>query len=246
MLQGKTAIVTGGTRGIGLAIVRTFLKNGANVALFGSRGETVGKALKELKEENPNWPVIGMAPGIAKYDEMKAAVDEVVAKFGALDIMVNNAGISAREPLCDYTPESFQHIMDLNVTAVFNGCKAAETVMKGRGGSIINTSSMVSLYGQPSGVGYPTSKFAVNGMTRSLARELGREGIRVNAIAPGVTRTDMVAALPPELVQRISAPIPLGRVGEPEEVANVFLFLASDLASYVTGAIISVDGAAQT
>ena len=224
MLQGKTAIVTGGTRGIGLAIVRTFLKNGANVALFGSRSETVGKALKELKEENPNWPVIGMAP----------------------DIMVNNAGISAREPLCDYTPESFQHIMDLNVTAVFNGCKAAETVMKGRGGSIINTSSMVSLYGQPSGVGYPTSKFAVNGMTRSLARELGREGIRVNAIAPGVTRTDMVAALPPELVQRISAPIPLGRVGEPEEVANVFLFLASDLASYVTGAIISVDGAAQT
>lgn len=159
MLQGKTAIVTGGTRGIGLAIVRTFLKNGANVALFGSRSETVGKALKELKEENPNWPVIGMAPDIAKYDEMKAAVDEVVAKFGALDIMVNNAGISAREPLCDYTPESFQHIMDLNVTAVFNGCKAAETVMKGRGGSIINTSSMVSLYGQPSGVGYPTSKF---------------------------------------------------------------------------------------
>ena len=245
MLQGKTAIVTGGTRGIGLAIVRTFLKNGANVALFGSRSETVGKALKDLKEENPNWPVIGMAPDIAKYDEMKAAVDEVVAKFGALDIMVNNAGISAREPLCDYTPESFQHIMDLNVTAVFNGCKAAETVMKGRGGSI-NTSSMVSLYGQPSGVGYPTSKFAVNGMTRSLARELGREGIRVNAIAPGVTRTDMVAALPPELVQRISAPIPLGRMGEPEEVANVFLFLASDLASYVTGAIISVDGAAQT
>lgn len=246
MLQGKTAIVTGGTRGIGLAIVRTFLKNGANVALFGSRSETVSKALKELKEENPNWPVIGMAPDIAKYDEMKAAVDEVVAKFGALDIMVNNAGISAREPLCDYTPESFQHIMDLNVTAVFNGCKAAETVMKGRGGSIINTSSMVSLYGQPSGVGYPTSKFAVNGMTKSLARELGREGIRVNAVAPGVTRTDMVAALPPELVQRISAPIPLGRVGEPEEVANVFLFLASDLASYVTGAIISVDGAAQT
>ena len=118
--------------------------------------------------------------------------------------------------------------------------------MKGRGGSIINTSSMVSLYGQPSGVGYPTSKFAVNGMTRSLARELGREGIRVNAIAPGVTRTDMVAALPPELMQRISAPIPLGRVGVPKEVANVFLFLASDLASYVTGAIISVDGAAQT
>ncbi len=247
MLQGKTAIVTGGTRGIGLAIVRTFLKNGAKVALFGSRMETVNKALDELKVENPDWSVLGMAPNLAKYDELRAAVDQVAAAWGKVDILVNNAGISAREPLSEYTPEAFQKIMDLNVTAVFNGCKAVEPLMKAQGsGSIINTSSMVSLYGQPSGVGYPTSKFAVNGMTRSLARELGRAGIRVNAVAPGVTRTDMVAALPPELVQRISAPIPLGRVGEPEEVANVFLFLASDMASYVTGAVISVDGAAQT
>ncbi len=247
MLQGKTAIVTGGTRGIGLAVVRTFLKNGANVALFGSRPETVEKALAELKEENAAWPVIGLSPDLTDYTAMKAAVDDVVKQFGRLDILVNNAGISAREPLSDYTPEAFQNIMNLNVTAVFNGCKAAEAVMKEQGGGcIINTSSMVSLYGQPSGVGYPTSKFAVNGLTRSLARELGREGIRVNAVAPGVTRTDMVAALPPELVARISAPIPLGRVGEPEEVANVFLFLASDMASYVTGAVISVDGAAQT
>lgn len=247
MLQGKTAIVTGGTRGIGLAIVRTFLKNGAKVALFGSRMETVNTALDELKVENPDWSVLGMAPNLAKYDELRAAVDQVAAAWGKVDILVNNAGISAREPLSEYTPEAFQKIMDLNVTAVFNGCKAVEPLMKAQGsGSIINTSSMVSLYGQPSGVGYPTSKFAVNGMTRSLARELGRAGIRVNAVAPGVTRTDMVAALPPELVQRISAPIPLGRVGEPEEVANVFLFLASDMASYVTGAVISVDGAAQT
>ena len=137
--------------------------------------------------------------------------------------------------------------MDLNVTAVFNGCKAVEPLMRKAGhGCVINTSSMVSLYGQPSGVGYPASKFAVNGLTKSLARELGPAGIRVNAVAPGVTRTDMVAALPEELVARISAPIPLRRIGEPEEIANVFLFLASDLASYVTGAVISVDGAAQT
>ena len=137
--------------------------------------------------------------------------------------------------------------MDLNVTAVFNGCRAAAIRMKAHGGgSIINTSSMVSLYGQPSGVGYPTSKFAVNGMTRSLARELGRDNIRVNAVAPGVTRTDMVANLPEEIVRRVCAPIPLGRMAEPEEVANVFLFLASDMASYVTGEILSVDGAVQT
>ena len=247
MLQGKVAIVTGGTRGIGLAIVRTYLQNGAKVALFGSREETVNKALDELKAENAGWEVIGMAPDLTDYAAVKAAVDDVAHHFGKVDILVNNAGISAREPLEAYEPESFKRIMDLKVTALFNGCKAVEPIMKAQGGGcIINTSSMVSLYGQPSGVGYPTSKFAVNGMTKSLARELGRVGIRVNAVAPGVTRTDMVAALPPEMVARISAPIPLGRIGEPEEVANVFLFLASDLASYVTGAVISVDGAAQT
>lgn len=247
MLQGKTAIVTGGTRGIGLAIVRTFLQNGAAVALFGSRKETVDKALAALKSENAAWRVMGLAPDLTDFDTVRQAVETVREAFGTVDIMVNNAGISAREPLAEYRPEDFKKIMDLNVTAVFNGCKAVEPIMRAAGhGCIINTSSMVSLYGQPAGVGYPASKFAVNGLTKSLARELGPAGIRVNAVAPGVTRTDMVAALPKEMVERISAPIPLRRIGEPQEVANVFLFLASDLASYVTGAVVSVDGAAQT
>ena len=247
LLQGKKAIVTGGTRGIGFAVVQSFLKNGASVALFGSRQETVDKALAALKAENPDWEVIGMAPDLTDYAAVDAAFAEVEKTFGRIDILVNNAGISAREPLYDYTPEAFEKIMRLNVSAVFNGCRAAAPRMKAQGGgSIINTSSMVSLYGQPSGVGYPTSKFAVNGMTRSLARELGRDNIRVNAVAPGVTRTDMVANLPQEIVQRVCAPIPLGRMGEPEEVANAFLFLASDLASYITGEILQVDGAAQT
>ena len=114
------------------------------------------------------------------------------------------------------------------------------------GGVIINTSSMVSVYGQPAGCAYPTSKFAVNGLTRSLARELAKDHIRVNAVAPGVTKTEMVAALPKELVDRISAGIPLGRVGEPLDIANAYLYLASDLASYVTGDILHVDGAAMT
>ena len=247
LLQGKKAIVTGGTRGIGFAVVQAFLRNGASVALFGSRQETVDKALAALKTENPDWEVIGMAPDLTDYAAVDAAFAEVEKAFGRIDILVNNAGISAREPLYDYTPEAFEKIMRLNVSAVFNGCRAAAPRMKAQGGgSIINTSSMVSLYGQPSGVGYPTSKFAVNGMTRSLARELGRDNIRVNAVAPGVTRTDMVANLPQEIVQRVCAPIPLGRMGEPEEVANAFLFLASDLASYITGEILQVDGAAQT
>ena len=247
LLQGKKAIVTGGTRGIGFAVVQSFLKNGASVALFGSRQETVDKALAALKAENPDWEVIGMAPDLTDYAAVDAAFAEVEKAFGRIDILVNNAGISAREPLYDYTPEAFEKIMRLNVSAVFNGCRVAAPRMKAQGGgSIINTSSMVSLYGQPSGVGYPTSKFAVNGMTRSLARELGRDNIRVNAVAPGVTRTDMVANLPQEIVQRVCAPIPLGRMGEPEEVANAFLFLASDMASYITGEILQVDGAAQT
>lgn len=247
LLQGKKAIVTGGTRGIGFAVVQTFLRNGASVALFGSRQETVDKALAALKAENPDWEVIGMAPDLTDYAAVDAAFAEVEKAFGRIDILVNNAGISAREPLYDYPPEAFEKMMRLNVSAVFNGCRAVAPRMKAQGGgSIINTSSMVSLYGQPSGVGYPTSKFAVNGMTRSLARELGRDNIRVNAVAPGVTRTDMVANLPQEIVQRVCAPIPLGRMGEPEEVANAFLFLASDLASYITGEILQVDGAAQT
>ncbi len=246
LLEGKRAIVTGGTRGIGLAIVETFLKNGASVALFGSRQETVDKALNKLKGENPDWKVIGLAPDLSDYASVEAAIEQVNQAFGGIDILVNNAGISAREPLYQYDPEAFRKIMDLNVTAVFNGCRAVAPIMKALGGgAIINTSSMVSLYGQPSGVGYPASKFAVNGLTKSLARELGRDNIRVNAVAPGVTRTDMVANLPEDMVKRVCAPIPMGRMGEPQEVANAFLFLASDLASYITGEILSVDGAAQ-
>ncbi len=247
LLKGKVAMVTGGTRGIGLAIVKKFLENGASVALCGSRQETVDKALEQLKAENPDCAVIGLCPDLGSPAEVEKAVADTKAAFGSFDILVNNAGISARESLYDYKPEDFAKIMNLNVTAVFNCAQAAAKVMKEQGGgSIINTSSMVSLYGQPSGVGYPASKFAVNGLTKSLARELGKDNIRVNAVAPGVTRTDMVAALPEAMIKPLIATIPLGRVGEPEDVANAFLFLASDLASYVTGEILSVDGAARS
>lgn len=246
MLEGKVAVVTGGTRGIGLAIVKAFLEEGASVALFGSRQETVDKALTELKAQNADAPVIGLAPDLGNYAEIEKAMQEVKAKFGKIDILANNAGVSAREPIYDYDPAAFDKVINLNVNSVFYCTKAVAPIMKEQGGgSVINTSSMVSLYGQPSGCSYPASKFAVNGLTKSLARELGKDNIRVNAVLPGVTRTDMVAALPEAMVARIAATIPLGRVGEPEEVANAFVFLASDKASYITGALLSVDGATE-
>lgn len=246
LLQDQIAVVTGGTRGIGLAIVRKFLEQGATVILFGSRPETANQAVAELKSEHPEYKVSGMAPAISSCAAMQEAMQKIVEEFGRIDILVNNAGISARESLYEYDEKAFDQIMDLNVKAIFACSKAAAPYMKEQGkGCIINTSSMVSIYGQAAGCGYPTSKFAVNGLTKSLARELGKDGIRVNAVAPGVTKTDMLAALPEEMIARVSAGIPLGRPGEAEEVANVFLFLASELASYVTGAVVSVDGATQ-
>lgn len=244
MLKGKIALVTGGTRGIGYAIVKKYLENGAKVVLFGSREETVEKALASLKETNADWEVSGDCPNLKDAGAVAAAVEKVKEKYGRIDILVNNAGVSDSKPVTDYTAEHFENIMQLNVSAIMNAVMPTVKIMKEQGGGcIINTSSMVSLCGQPSGVAYPTSKSAVNGMTWSLARELGPSGIRVNAVAPGITKTDMVAALPEKMIQPLINAIPLRRVGEPEDVANAFLFLASDMASYVTGEVLSVDGA---
>lgn len=241
LLKGKTAVVTGGSRGIGLAIVKRFLEEGANVALCGSREETAQKAVDAILAENPEAPVMGIWPNVSDEAALEAAFHEVKDHFGGLDIVCNNAGISQSQPLDEYQPNDLDGIVDINIKGVFNGCQAAARVLEA-GGVIINTSSMVAKMGQPSGVAYPMSKFAVNGLTISLARELGSAGIRVNAVAPGVTATDMVASLPEEVIAPIEAGIPLKRVGQPEDVANAFVFLASDLASYVTGEVLAVDG----
>ena len=244
LLKGKVAVVTGGTRGIGFAIVKTYLDNGATVILWGSRKETVDKALSSLADYDA---VSGMWPDLSDADAVKAAMAEIKEKHGKIDILVNNAGVSARESIYTYTAEAFRKTIDLNVNALFNCTQAVVGYMKEQGGGVIlNTSSMVGTYGQPAGVAYPASKFAVNGMTKSLARELAKDQIRVNAVAPGVTNTDMVAALPEQMRQAVCATIPLGRIGEPEDIANAFLFLASDMASYITGEILAVDGCART
>ena len=244
MLKNKVAVVTGGTRGIGYAIVKKYLENGAKVVLFGSREETVTKALASLKEENAEWEVSGAWPNLGDADAVAKEMEAVKEKYGRIDILVNNAGISDSTPIDSYTSEQFSKVMQLNVNAVMNGIMPAVKIMKEQGGGcILNTSSMVSISGQPSGVAYPASKYAVNGLTWSLARELGPSNIRVNAVAPGITKTDMVAALPKQVIEPMINRIPLRRIGEAEDIANAFLFLASDMASYVTGEILSVDGA---
>jgi len=246
MLEGKVAVVTGGTRGIGLEIVKTFLEIKAKVALLGSKEETVTKAIQELKEENNDYQVIGFYPVLHNEKEVSVVFEQVKSVFGKIDILVNNAGISSSTKLEDYTIEEYDKISDLNIKSVFVCSKVVVPYLKETKGTIINTSSMVSIYGQPGGVMYPASKFAVNGMTKSLSRELAQFGIRVNAVAPGITETDMVKNLPKEMIEPLIKTIPLGRIGTPRDVANCFLFLASDLASYVTGEILQVDGGARS
>ena len=244
LLAGKVAVVTGGTRGIGYATVKKFLENGAKVVLFGSRQESVDKALAELKAENPAWEVDGDWPDLNSGEAVRAAVKKIADKYGKIDILVNNAGVSDSTKIENYEDGQFEKVINLNVNAISVAVRAVVPFMREQGGGVIlNTSSMVSISGQPSGVAYPASKFAVNGMTISLARELGPSNIRVNAVAPGITKTDMVAALPEQMIGPMIQAIPLRRIGEPEDIANAFLFLASDLASYVTGEILSVDGA---
>ncbi|TCL55117.1 3-oxoacyl-[acyl-carrier protein] reductase/7-alpha-hydroxysteroid dehydrogenase [Allofournierella massiliensis] len=247
LLENKIAIVTGGTRGIGLATVEAFLREGATVILTGSRQETAEKAVAALKEKDPNAKVAGIAPNLSDLASVEAAFQKVAQEYGRIDVLVNNAGMSDSTPFDKYDEATFEKVMDLNVKGVFTCARAVTPIMQAQGsGVILNTSSMVSRYGQPSGIAYPTSKFAVNGFTLSLARELGKHGIRVNAVAPGITDTDMMRAVPEQVIQALSAQIPLGRIGKPEEVANAFVFLASEMASYITGVVLSVDGLART
>lgn len=245
-LENKVAIITGGSRGIGFATVRKFLAEGARVILTASSQASADKAVEKILADDPNAKVSGIAPNLTDLASVQEAFGKVVREYGHIDILVNNAGLSERTPITEYTQETFEKVMDLNVKAVFHATRAAVDTMIGQGGGVIlNTSSMVSITGQPSGFAYPASKFAVNGLTLSLARELGPKGIRVNAVAPGITETDMMKAVPKEIIDPMIRQIPLRRLGQPEDIANAFAFLASEEASYITGVVLSVDGLAR-
>jgi len=242
MLKGRVAVVTGGTRGIGYSIVLKFLENGCKVALFGSREETVNKAIKNLKSINPDYEVIGFYPNLSNIDEVEKTFELINEKFSSIDILVNNAGVASSTRLEDYEMDEIDKIIDLNIKSVIVCSKVAFPYLKISKGTIINTSSMVSISGQASGVVYPASKFAVNGITKSLALELARYGIRVNAVLPGIIETDMIKSLEEDVINPLVNTIPLGRIGTPNDISNAFLFLASDMSSYITGELLSVDG----
>ena len=246
-LNNKVAIITGGSRGIGFATAEKFLQEGATVILTASSQASADKAVAKLQEKYPDRSVAGIAPNLSDLESVRSAFREVIDRFGRVDILVNNAGVSESTPFQQYTEETFDKVMDLNVKGVFNASRAIVDHMAERGsGVILNTSSMVSITGQPSGFAYLASKFAVNGLTVSLARELGPKGIRVNAVAPGIIETDMMKAVPKEVIDPMIARIPLRRLGQPEDIAKAFLFLASEEASYITGVVLSVDGMART
>ena len=223
-LKDKVAIITGGSRGIGYATADKFLKEGATVILTASSQGSADKAVEQLKEKYPDATVAGISPNLSNLESVRNAFREAASKYGCIDILVNNAGISESTPFTEYTEETFDKVMDLNVKGVFNATRAASECMIAKGqGVILSTSSMVSIYGQPSGFAYPASKFAVNGLTVSLARELGPKGIRVNAVAPGITLTDMMKAVPKEVIDPLIKQIPLRCLGQPEDIANEFI-----------------------
>lgn len=246
-LVDKVAIITGGSRGIGYATAEAFLKEGAKVIITASSQASADKAVEQLKQKFPGRTIAGIAPDLADLQSVRESFREATSKYGCVDILVNNAGVSESTPFMEYTEEAFDRVMDLNLKGVFNATRVAAECMVAKGsGVILNTSSMVSIYGQPSGIAYPASKFAVNGLTVSLARELGPKGIRVNAVAPGITETDMMKAVPKEVIEPLIAQIPLRRLGRPQDIASAFVFLASEEASYITGVVLSVDGLART
>lgn len=246
-LKDKVAVITGGSRGIGFATASKFISEGAKVVVCASKQENADRAVEKLLAIHPDADLMGICPNLSSLDAVKADFERVVEKYGRIDILVNNAGISESTPFAGYDEALFDKVMNLNVKGVFNATRAAVEYMEKQGsGVVLSTSSMVSIYGQPSGFAYPASKFAVNGLTLSLAREFGPKGIRVNAVAPGITETDMMKSVPKEVIDPLIAQVPLRRLGQPEDIANAFAFLASDEASYITGVVLSVDGLARS
>lgn len=242
MLNGKVAIVTGGSRGIGKAIALKLASLGANIVInYRKYNETVEDTLKEIKAKNVE--VLGFEADVSDFNSTDKLVKDTLSKFGRIDILVNNAGITKDTLLMRMNEEDFDKVIDVNLKGTFNFVRHITPIMlKQREGKIINISSVVGIVGNAGQLNYASSKAGIIGLTKSLAKEVGSRGITVNAIAPGFIKTDMTDILSDKVKEHINSQIPLKRMGEPEDVANMVAFLASNQASYITGQIINVDG----
>lgn len=246
LLEGKTAIVTGAARGIGKAIAVKFAQEGANVAFTDLRYDENAQATeKELQGLGVKAKMY--ASDASNYAETEKVVDEIVKEFGTVDILINNAGITMDTLLMRMTEQQWDTVIGVNLKSVFNFTKAVQkTMLKNRSGSIVNLSSVVGVGGNAGQANYAASKAGIIGFTKSIAQELGSRNVRCNAVAPGFILTEMTDKLPENVRKQWESQIPLKRGGTPDEVAKVVLFLASDLASYVSGQVLNICGAMKT
>lgn len=242
MLKDKVAIVTGGTRGIGRAIALKLADKGANIVINYRNSDKEAEELKSILE-GKGVKVLTVKCDISNFEDSKDLMDKCKEVFGKIDILVNNAGITKDTLIMRMKEEDFDNVIDVNLKGTFNCAKHASAIMlKQRFGKIINMTSVVGIAGNAGQVNYAASKAGVIGLTKSLAKELGSRGITVNAVAPGFINTDMTASLSEKVKEEASKNIPLKRLGDPEDVANLVGFLASDAANYITGQVINVDG----
>jgi 3-oxoacyl-[acyl-carrier protein] reductase len=240
-LENKVAVVTGGAQGIGKAAVRKFAAEGATVIIWDINEEKANQTIAELSSISKK--IDFNAVNISSYDSVQTAAESVYNKHKSIDILINNAGITKDATLVKMTPEQWQQVINVNLTGVFNCTKAVSSFMiEKKYGRIVNTSSIVGLYGNFGQTNYVAAKSGIIGMTKVWARELGRKGINVNAVAPGFIATEMVETVPEKVIEMLKEKTPLGRLGSPDDIADAYLFLVSDEAKYINGAVLSVDG----
>jgi 3-oxoacyl-[acyl-carrier protein] reductase len=237
-LNGKVAIITGGAGGIGKETAKLFVKEGASVAIFDVNKDGIDAALKEIAGNSKGYVV-----DVSDFEDVNKNVQSVIKDFGYVDVLINNAGITRDGFLTKMEIEDWNKVIAINLTGTFNCAKAVAPHMMERGkGNIINVSSVVGVYGNIGQTNYSATKAGVIGLTKTWAKEFAKKGIRVNAIAPGFIKTPMTEKVPEKVLQIMIDKTPMGRMGEPIEVANVLLFLASDESSFVTGHTLHIDG----
>lgn len=242
-LENKVAIITGASSGIGLEVAKAYVKEGAKITICSPDQNGIDKAKAEILEQISEAEVLAIKADITNTEEIKNLIEQTIKNFGKLDILINNAGIAPAKSVEETTDSDFEKVISINLTGAFKCTREALPYLKENGGSIINTSSFVSLYGSPNQCAYSASKAAMNGLTKSNAKELGKYKIRVNAIAPGVVMTDMVKDnCDPKTIERLNMMTPIGRPASPNDLTGLYIYLGSDESLVTTGTIINVDG----